>query len=193
MLIPKLFFLPFALLIFPLDASSSSIKLINGTVEFLRNEKAIKVRFTYLTEITYGEVNSSTSKQEMLYKSEMDNIYAYAKDNLLMEKSFTNLFEKNSKLAIDNGPYANYLFIVNVDHVVPGILWEFGRYNAECDLTVRIIEIKTEKEIAIVSLKNMKGRLKSFTFGYGQSNSSMLEEAFAKAGKELAKFLEDKF
>jgi len=78
---------------------------------------------------------------------------------------------------------------VNTDFTEPGFNVYAVKKRAKIDLTVRVIENATKKEIATIEIKNSPGR---DVMGYDYDTGSRIQEAYAKAGKELGKLFNKK-
>lgn len=79
----------------------------------------------------------------------------------------------------------NYVIEINTDFTEPG--WNVGvmRQNASVDLSCKVKKIDTGEQVASIKIRNASANNfwgTDFTSGY------RVQETYAKAGRELAKF-----
>lgn len=173
-------------------ADAQRIKKLEGNISVLANETKMNVVFTY-DHMRVGkydhEADYIADKKADYNKKESGKGDNWERSwvgdrKSRFEPQFIELFEKNSKLAIGNYPDAKYTMIINTSRTEPGYNIYVSRKNAEIDLEVTIIETGTDHVIAKYSVKNAPGR----TFGGNDYDTgTRLEEAYAAAGKHLAK------
>lgn len=177
-------------------AYSQSIVLLSGNVDFLKTEKTLQFDFTYndmlvgkMTEAAYvdkkvGEYNAKEPGRGDVWHQAWIN----DRENRFKPK-FIELF---TKYMADNGTPvqiadgANYVVIVNTGFTEPGFNVGVMRKNASVDLTCKIIEVATGQQVALINIRDASANNFSGTdFDAG----FRIQESYAKAGRELAKFL----
>ncbi len=175
---------------------SQKIKVESGSTDFLRNEESINVTFTY-DDMTVGKTPEESYVSDKIAKGNAD---AEGKGDLWhrqwiddrgnrFEPKFVELF--NKRMYDKNGPVisrqpGNYLMIVNTDMTEPGFNVGVMRKNAQINLTCIITDARSGNELAVISLKKAPGR---DVWGTDFDVAYRIQEAYAKAGSELAKFI----
>ncbi len=103
------------------------------------------------------------------------------------EPKFLELFDKYMEEAgvASTTEGANYVIEINTDFTEPG--WNVGimRQNASVDLSCKVKKIDTNEQVASIRIRNASANNfwgTDFTSGY------RVQETYAKAGRELAKF-----
>ena len=103
------------------------------------------------------------------------------------EPKFLELFDKYMEEAgiASTTEGANYVIEINTDFNEPG--WNVGimRQNASVDLSCKVKKIDTNEQVASIRIRNASANNfwgTDFTSGY------RVQETYAKAGRELAKF-----
>lgn len=175
-------------------AFSQSIVVSSGSLPPFQEDKMIEFAFTYndmlvgkMTEAEYVDkkVSEYNAKEEgrgdaWLEAWEGDRVQRF-------EPKFEELFTKHLEkydFSIDSS--SKYLVIINTDFTEPGFNVGVARRNASVDLTCRIIDKSTEEEIGVVKIRNASANNfwgTDFEVGY------RIQECYAKAGREFAKFL----
>lgn len=103
---------------------------------------------------------------------------------------FKEEFEKQSNMKIGEMPDAKYTLVFHTTHTETGFNIGITRRNAYIDGELMIVETANpDKVIAKITIDDAAGQ----TFGgYDFDTGVRLQEAYAKAGKELGKFLRKK-
>lgn len=173
---------------------SQSIVMTSGTIDFIKGESVLQFTFSYdemlvgkLTESEY--VNKKTTDYNEKEAGKGDEWKkAWVDDRKeRFEPKFLELFDKYmGEKGITSGTEgANYVIEINTDFTKPG--WNVGvmRQNASVDLTCKVKKIETGEQVTSIRIRNASANNfwgTDFTSGY------RVQETYAKAGRELAKF-----
>ncbi|MEB3375562.1 hypothetical protein SFC43_28085 [Bacteroides sp. CR5/BHMF/2] len=173
---------------------AQSIVMTSGTIDFIKDQQVIQFTFSYdemlvgkLTENEYVEkrVLNTTLKKRAKETNGKPLWYGDRKERF--EPKFLELFDKYmSEVGITAGSEgAQYRIEINTDFTEPG--WNVGvmRQNASVDLSCKVKKIETGEQVASIKIRNASANNfwgTDFTSGY------RVQETYAKAGRELAKF-----
>lgn len=174
---------------------AQNIILTSGSLAPLKSEHVLKFEFTYdemlvgkMTEAEYvdkkvGDYNSKEAGKGDTWKT---NWIADRKGRF--EPKFVELFDKymEEKNIASGTEGANYIITINTDFTEPGFNVGVVRRNASVDLSCKIINIATGEQIASVKIRNASAN--NF-WGTDFDSGYRLQESYAKAGREFAKFL----
>jgi hypothetical protein len=191
----RTFALTTAILTIAAHSYAQRIKMIEGDVSALRNEKIINTEFTY-EHMRVGKFDKESDyvakKTDDYNKKEPGKGDRWAKDwvsdrHNLFEPKFNELFERETGMSVSSKHDARYTLIYKTTTMEPGYNAYVTRKNAETDAEVWIVETSNpSKVIAKISVENAKGR----TFGGNDYDTGVrLAECYADAGKYLGKFL----
>lgn len=173
---------------------AQSIVLTSGSVDFIKDQKVIDFSFSYeemlvgkLTEQEYVDKKTSEYNKKEDGKGEEWKKAWYGDRTERFEPKFLELFDKYmSEVGIAAGTEgAKYRIEINTDFTEPG--WNVGvmRQNASVDLSCKVKNIETGEQVASIKIRNASANNfwgTDFTSGY------RVQETYAKAGRELAKF-----
>lgn len=172
------------------------IKLTDGNLSALKNEKNIKVEFTY-DNMKVGKFDKEEdyvrTKKEEYNKKEPGRGDSWAKSWVddrayRFEPKFNELFEKYSDLS--NKKDAKYTLILHTSFTEPGFNVGVWKKNAEINTDAWIVETADHnKVIAKISMDRVPGR--SF-WGGDYDTGARIAECYADGGKALGKFIKDK-
>lgn len=174
---------------------AQSIVLTSGSVDFIKDQKVIDFFFTYdemlvgkLTEQEYVDKKTTEYNKKEDGKGEEWKAAWYGDRKERFEPKFLELFDKYiNEVGIAAGTEgAKYRIEINTDFTEPG--WNVGvmRQNASVDLSCKVKDIETGEQVASIRIRNASANNfwgTDFTSGY------RVQETYAKAGRELAKFL----
>jgi len=173
------------------------IAVKSGSIDFLKNEKILTVKFTYnnmrvgkMTEEDYVSKKIIESNDKEPGKG--DNWYKMWIDDRSnrFEPKFIELFDKimSDKRGIEltENDGNRYVMTVNTHFTEPGFNVGVARKNASVSLVATIIDTETGKEIAVIIIDNSSAN--NF-MGMDFDVAYRIQESYAKAGRELAKFL----
>lgn len=174
---------------------AQSIVLTSGSVDFIKDQKVIDFFFTYdemlvgkLTEQEYVDKKTTEYNKKEDGKGEQWKAAWYGDRKERFEPKFLELFDKYmNEVGIAAGTEgAKYRIEINTDFTEPG--WNVGvmRQNASVDLSCKVKDIETGEQVASIRIRNASANNfwgTDFTSGY------RVQETYAKAGRELAKFL----
>jgi hypothetical protein len=173
--------------------NAQSIKLREGSLAPLKDEKSISVEFTY-DNMAVGKFDKEQDyidkKKEEYNKKEPGKgdswSQAWVSDRKHeFEPNFIDLFEKHSEMLVSKKP-TKYTMIFHTTFTEPGYNAYVTRKNAEIDAEVTIVETENRSNvIAVISIHKAPGR----TFGGNDyATGDRIRECYADAGKYLGKF-----
>lgn len=174
---------------------AQSIVMTSGSIDFIKDQKVIDFFFSYeemlvgkLTEQEYVDKKTSEYNKKEDGKGEEWKAAWYGDRKERFEPKFLELFDKYmNEVGIAAGTEgAKYRIEINTDFTEPG--WNVGvmRQNASVDLSCKVKDIETGEQVASIRIRNASANNfwgTDFTSGY------RVQETYAKAGRELAKFL----
>ena len=175
---------------------AQKIKITKGDLEFLKDVKELKLKFTYddmnvgkYSEADYlakkkKEYNENTpgrgDKWEKMWEEDRERRF---------EPKFELLFNKylNEKADVDVSQHSEseYTIIIHTYFTEPG--YYIGISSAPAYINCEAIFVKTsapDEVLAVIDIKKSPGRS-----GAGWDTGERIKEAYAKCGKELSKFL----
>lgn len=173
---------------------AQSIVLTSGSLDFIKDQKIIDFSFSYeemlvgkLTENEYVNKKISDYNKKEEGKGEQWKEAWYGDRKERFEPKFLELFDKymGEVDIISGAEGAQYRIDINTDFTEPG--WNVGvmRQNASVDLSCKVKNIETGEQVASIKIRNASANNfwgTDFTSGY------RVQETYAKAGRELAKF-----
>lgn len=174
---------------------AQSITLTSGSLDPLKGEKVIKFEFTYdemivgkLTEQEYVDKKvADYNNKEAGRGDEWRKNWVEDRGNRF-EPKFLELFDKYMKdIGVASGDEgANYVIVFNTEFTEPGFNVGVVRRNASIDMSGKILHIESGDHIASIKIKNASAN--SFS-GMDFDTGYRIQESYAKAGREFAKFL----
>ncbi|PSL46764.1 hypothetical protein CLV51_103746 [Chitinophaga niastensis] len=176
-----------------IPALAQKIKLVDGDLSPIRDQKKINMEFTY-DHLSVGKDNESDyvrKKTDEYNKKEAGKGDTWAKawkDDrpTRFEPKFDSLFNENGDISVGDFPDAKYTMIFHTTFMEPGFNVGIARKNAYIDAEVQIVETGNKsKVVAKISIDNAPGRMMGFDFDTGMR----IMEAYAVSGKKLAKFM----
>ncbi|MBV4356800.1 hypothetical protein [Pinibacter aurantiacus] len=175
---------------------AQKIRLEDGNLDFLKNEKSVNVEFVY-ENVKVGKYDNEKDyidkKKEDMNKKEAGTGDKWAKawiddrDNRYKPK-FEELFTKNTPLQVNDKGNSKYTLVYKTTFLEPGYNIGISRKNAQHNAEVFIVEAANKnKVLARITLDKALGR--DF-WGADFDTGARLAETYADAGKALAKFIE---
>ncbi|MDR2621175.1 MAG: hypothetical protein LBC48_01175 [Dysgonamonadaceae bacterium] len=168
---------------------AQKIKVTSGKIDFLKSETIIDVEFTY-NDLKVGKL----TEEEYIQKKRGDKgdnfetwIQSWTSDReARYEPKFKELFDKyiEGKLGFDSE--AKYVMHINTYFIEPGFNVGVMRKNAAVSLLITILDKETNTEVATIDVQ--KSSANDF-LGTDFDTGYRISECYAKAGRELAKFL----
>ncbi|WP_195370408.1 MULTISPECIES: hypothetical protein [Parabacteroides] len=173
---------------------SQSVVLTSGSIDFVKEAPVLQFTFSYnemlvgkLTESEYVNKKITDYNEKEAGKGDEWG-KAWVNDRKeRFEPKFLELFDKYmGEKGITSGTEgAIYVIEINTDFTEPG--WNVGvmRQNASVDLSCKVKKIDTGEQVASIKIRNASANNfwgTDFTAGY------RVQETYAKAGRELAKF-----
>ena len=190
----KKLFVTFSVLLLCLTAGAQSIKVRSGSLAVLKGEKVVATSFTY-ENMKVGKLTESeyVKKKVSEYNNKKSGYGETWYENWINDRSaryepkFNELFGKYlGEKGVNLNGEANYMFVINADFIEPGFNVGVARKNASIDLTCRLINKADGTEVAVVTI--MDASANNF-WGEDYDVGYRVQESFAKAGRELAKFI----
>ena len=174
------------------------IKLVSGDVKELKSEKDFNLEFDF-TGLKVGGVDEEDylnqkvqekNKKEPGTGDKFKQAWNDDKEKKY-ERKFEELFNKNisdvKAKASKNNNSAKYTIIVKTDYIEPGFNIGISRKPAFINVTIKIVETANPSNvIAKIMLTNVPGQDAG---GFDYDAGGRIAEGYAKAGKELAKYL----
>ncbi len=177
------------------------IRIFNGSITPIADEIEISAVFTYdnlqvgkLREIDYVERKVADYNEDEEGKGDIwrENWINDRKERY--EPKFFELFDKymadKSKrggfVLIPDDGQTKYVFHINTYFIEPGYNVAIVRRNASITLDVEIVERETGEKIARIVVEDASAN--SFS-GLDFDTGYRIQECYAKAGREFAKFL----
>lgn len=174
---------------------AQSVALAFGDLKWLAGEKVLRFEFTYedmqvgkMSEAEYVEKKVKEYNEKEAGRGDTWR-KAWVDDRKnRFEPKFTELFDKYmAEKGITSGDDgAKYVVKVNTSFTEPGFNVGVVRRNAAVDVTCSVFEIETGKKVAVIKVRNASAN--SF-WGADFDSGYRLQESYAKAGRELAKFM----
>jgi hypothetical protein len=171
------------------------LKLIEGDLKVLKGVKGVNTEFTY-SPMTIGnkgldEKDYIAEKKKNLNEKEAGRGDKWEKSWVSdrqerFEPNFRELFAKHAAMTATDAS-SQYTLIFKTTRTEPG--WNIGitKYPAFIDGEAWIVETgNPEKVVAKISIRNSPGRS---AWGMDWDTGARLEEAYAKAGKEVGAFI----
>ncbi|MBN2523065.1 MAG: hypothetical protein JXB24_07300 [Bacteroidales bacterium] len=181
-------------LLFASSAYGQKIKVTSGQLSTLKGIKALKIEYDY-SDLAVGKFDN---EEDYINKrvTEMNDkepgtgdswkIKWFDDRTYRFEPKFEELFSKYAE-SIESGQKVNAEIIMNVHTIFiePGYNVGISRMPASINLDVTFI--KGDEELAVISITKSPG---SDAMGYDFDTGYRISEAYAKAGKSLAKYLD---
>lgn len=174
-------------------AMAQKIKLVDGDLAALKDQKEINVEFTY-DHLSVGKdseedyITKKTAEYNAKEAGKGDTWAKAWKDDRAsrFEPKFDELFNDNGDLKAGKFPNAKYTLIFHTTFMEPGFNVGVARRNSYIDAEINIVETANPgKVVAKISVDNAPGRMMGFDFDTGMR----IMESYAVAGKKLAKFI----
>ncbi len=176
-----------------LPANAQKIKKTSGNDDILKPETSINIEFNY-DDLSVGKYKSEqeyiTAKTEEYNSKEAGKGDSWAASwkndkESRFEPKFLDLFKEHSGMTVEKG--AKYTLIFKTTAIEPGFNVGVMRKNAQIDGEVWIVETANRaNKAATFTITKVPG---GTAFGYDFDTGLRISEAYAKAGKSLAKKL----
>lgn len=176
-----------------LNAHAQKIKTNSGNPTILNAETTLNIEFNY-DNLSVGKYNNEkdyvTAKTEEYNKKEAGKgdtwAASWARDKATRyEPKFIELFTITSGMMVNKD--AKYTLIFKTLSIEPGYNIGISRKNAQIDGEVWIVETANrDHKVATLTIENVPG---GTAFGYDFDSGLRISEAYANAGKKLAKYL----
>ncbi len=193
----KKVFMIFALTAFTLNLNAQILKLTEGDLSFLKGVKELKLQFTYgdmkvgkYTESEYVAKKKTEYNESEAGRGDKWEKMWFEDREIRFEPKFEELFLKYINDKVDAGQHvdAEYTMIIHTYFTEPGYF--IGISSAPAFINCEAIFVKTSnpgEKLAVINVSKSPGNS-----GADWDTGERIKEAYAKAGKEIAKFLLDK-
>ncbi len=192
----KKLLLAITVMLFVGNIQAQRIKLVEGDLKFLKGVKDLNLQYTYddMKVGKYSEADYLAKKKEEYNNKEAGrgdkwaNMWIEDRENRFepkFEELFNRYIEKYDAVAEQNNKDAEYTLILHTYFTEPG--YYIGISSAPASINCEAIFVKTSDPntvLAKIDIKKSPGRS-----GAGWDAGERIKESYAKAGKELAKFL----
>jgi len=176
------------------NVNAQHIKLLEGSLSTLKDEKNINTEFTY-NDMRVGKFDKEdeyiNEKKGDYNKKEPGKGDTWAKNwvadrKYKYEPKFNELFEKYSEMTVK--PNAKYTLIFNTNFTEPGFNIGITRKSALINGEALIVETANRSNV-IAKIRVEKSPGSSFWSGNDFDTGDRLAEAYATAGKGLGKLI----
>lgn len=176
-----------------IPATAQKIKLVNGDLAPLKDQKELNVEFTY-DHLSVGKdseedyIRKKTAEYNKKEDGKGDTWAKAWKDDrpTRYEPKFDSVFNDNGDIKAGSFPNAKYTMIFHTSFIEPGFNVGVARKNSYIDAEATIVETADRnKVVAKISIEDAPGRMMGFDFDTGMR----IMESYAVTGKKLAKFL----
>lgn len=178
------------------NIQAQRIKLVEGNLKFLKGIKDLNLQYTYddMKVGKYSEADYLAKKKEEYDKKEAGrgdkwaNMWVEDRETRFepkFEELFNKYIEKYDAITEQNNKDAEYTLILHTYFTEPG--YYIGISSAPASVNCEAIFVKISDPntvLAKIDIKKSPGKS-----GAGWDTGERIKEAYAKAGKELAKFL----
>lgn len=194
-----LLFSAMAFVLFTSQVSGQKIKVESGSFAALKGITSVEVEYVYdnmqvgkLNEADYIQKKSteynakepgSGDSWQVAWENDRD-----ARFHPRFEEEFNNQMKSRKvNLKVDKYEDSQYTLIVKTTFTEPGFNIGITRMNASVNLEVYLVETgDPDNAIGKMTIMNSPGR---DAFGYDFDTGYRIQEAYAKAGKELAYYI----
>lgn len=196
----KIFLLSISFCLLSTTLFAQKIRVVSGSLDPIADAKEIIVSFTYddmqvgkLREGDYIERKVSEYNEKEPGRGDTWHENWVNDRQERYEPKFFELFgkymaqeSKGGGMALNPDGESKYTFRINTDFTEPGFNVGIVRQNASVTLDVLVIDNETGEEVACVLIENSSAN--SFS-GFDFDTGYRIQECYAKAGREFAKFL----
>ncbi len=180
--------------------SAQKIRVTQGSLAAIADVKEVGAVFTYdnmqvgkLREADYIERKVADYNKKEAGRGDTWRENWTNDRKTRFEPKFHELFAKymmdesqGGGFTLVDGAEAKYVFNINTDFTEPGFNVGVMRQNAAISLSIDVVDSETGEKIARILVENSSAN--SFT-GMDFDTGYRIQECYAKAGRELAKFL----
>jgi hypothetical protein len=179
--------------------SGMAQKLVSGSVEMLKGEKILNLKYDY-SNMAVGKYKNETdyiskkvdemNKKEAGSGDKWEQAWVSDRANRFQprfEKNLNQIIDKMGVTAKENAADAKYTLIIHTTFTEPGFNVGVMRQNAYIDVTVNVVETAApEKVLGSVEMKKLQSK---YMGGYDFDTGARIESCYDRAGDELGAFL----
>lgn len=196
----KLLFLAGAALLFSASGFAQKIKVTSGDLDFLKDQKTINVEYKYdnMGVGKYDKEEDYIHDKVSDYNADEPGKGDEWKKNWIGDREsryepkfeeLINIELEKPNVKVGDYPEAAYTMILSTVFTEPGFNVGVMRKNAYVDYEITFVKTDTQEEVATMSLTKSPGR---GGMGFDFDTGYRIQEAYAKAGKELGQYLSKK-
>lgn len=176
---------------------AQKIKIKGGDLSPFKGQSSFDIKYTYDENLKVGKMSEEAYiKKKMADAEEREPGTAekwkgmwYEDRDVHFEPKFLELLNDYAKDVVFRPGMsdAKYMMIVNTVFIEPGFNVGVAKKNASIDLEIKMVAVDNPTEVlTTIMIYGSPGR----SWGYGDYDLGVrVGEAYAKAGKELGKFL----
>ena len=177
------------------------IELKSGNLDFLKGQKDINVEYVY-DDMTVGKlkeedyVNKKVADYNEKEAGKGDKwAVKWEEDRetrfqLKFEQLLNKYLEKSGVIVEQNNNETSYTLILKTTFTEPG--FNIGIMRKPAFIDVEVVFVETENHDNILATIEIKKSPGADAMGYDFDTGTRIQEAYAKCGKELAKYLAKK-
>ncbi len=188
-------------MLFSAPLFAQKIKLNSGNLDFLKGVEVLNVEYDYdnmgvgkydkEADYVADKVSDYNAKEPGRGDSWKQSWVADREERF--EPKFEELINKSlekNNVSVGGHPDANYTLVLKTTFTEPGFNVGVARKNASINCEAVFISTDSGEELATITIMNSPGR---GGMGYDFDSGFRIQEAYAKAGKELGRFLSKYF
>ena len=178
---------------------AQKMKLESGSLDFLKGATSVNIEYSYdsliigkLSEPAYIEKKVAEMNKKEAGKGDQwleswkhDRAARFQpKFEELLNKQFA---ERKADMKVGADPAAKYTLVLKTTIIEPG--WNIGISRRDAEVSASAVFVETQNratELAVVTISRAPGR---DAMGYDFDGGWRVQEAYAKAGKELGGFI----
>lgn len=188
-------------MLFSAPLFAQKIKLNSGNLDFLKGVEVLNVEYDYdnmgvgkydkEADYVADKVSDYNAKEPGRGDSWKQSWVADREERFepKFEELINKFLEKNN-VSVGGHPDANYTLVLKTTFTEPGFNVGVARKNASINCEAVFISTDNGEELATITIMNSPGR---GGMGYDFDSGFRIQEAYAKAGKELGRFLSKYF
>lgn len=192
----KTFFIACMAVLFSTTLFAQKIKVSSGNLDFLKGVNALNIEYDYDMGIgkydkeedyVADKVSDYNDKEPGRGDTWKESWFADREERF--EPKFEELINRsleNKNVSVGGHPDAEYTLILKTTYTEPGFNVGVVRKNASINCEAVFVSTGSGEELATVTITNSPGR---GGMGYDFDTGFRIQEAYAKAGKELGRFL----
>ncbi len=180
-------------------AQAQKITLESGSLDAVKSEKSFNISYDY-SDVSVGKFDSEDdyiNKKVNDYNAKEPGRGDQWKESWIgdrdarykvsFEKLFNKYLEEEGLSVSDENKDSKYTFVLKTTFIEPGFNIHITRRPAMINVLLQLVETANPTNV-LFELKSIKNPGNSFG-GFDYDTGVRIQEAYAKCGKELAKYL----